>query len=155
MQKFYLTKAGLEKFERELEGLKKRRPEIAEAIASAREQGDLSENSEYQTAKEEQEILESRIDELESILKNVSIIDGSSRHSKTAVALGSTIHLKEAAGGGELVFKLVGTMEADPFENIISDESPIGQALLGKKVGDKVALPRPSGPLDCEITAIK
>ena len=151
MQKFYLTKAGLEKFKGELEGLKKRRPEVAEAIASAREQGDLSENSEYQTAKEEQEVLESRIEELEGILKNVSLISG---RGGAAVRLGSTVRLKKTAGGGELVFKLVGTMEADPFENVISDESPIGQALLGKKVGDKVALPRPSGPLDCEITAV-
>ncbi len=155
MQKFYLTKSGLDKFEQELEQLKQKRPQIAEAIASAREQGDLSENSEYQTAKEEQEILESRIEELENILKNSSLIDESRPHSNTTISLGSIVYLQEPRKSSTLIFSIVGTMEADPSENKISDESPIGQAMIGKKVGEEVTLPRLDGEVVCKIMAIK
>ena len=155
MQKFYLTKTGLDKFTQELERLKSRRPQVAEAIASAREQGDLSENSEYQTAKEEQGILENRIEELENILKHSCLIDASRSHSTMTVGLGSTVHLKSSQNPDALVFNIVGTMEADPFENKISDESPIGKVLIGKKIGEEVALPRPDGKIVCRITAIE
>ena len=155
MQKFYLTKPGLDKFTKELEQLKSRRPQVAESIASAREQGDLSENSEYQSAKEEQGILENRIEELENILKNSCLIDESQPHSTMIVGLGSTVYLKNLQNSAALVFNIVGTMEADPFENKISDESPIGKVLIGKKIGEEVALPKSDGKIICRIVAIE
>ena len=155
MQKFHLTRAGLEKFKRELEELKRRRPAIAEAIASAREQGDLSENASYQSAKEEQELLENRIEEVENIVKNASLIDDSGRRSNGVVGLGSTVRLKASGGTAGLVFTIVGTMEADPAENKISDESLVGRRLIGKEVGAEVWLPGADGEQAYKITAIK
>ena len=154
MQKFHLTQSGLDKFQAELSELKQRRPQIAEAIAAAREQGDLSENSGYQTAKEEQDVLESRIREIENMLKNVNLIGGSRRQAVAAVDLGSTVHLQDLDNSAELVFAIVGTMEADPSENKISDESMVGQNLLGKTIGEEVILPRPDGASTCKIIAI-
>ncbi len=155
MPKFHLTRAGLEKFSQELAELKSRRPEIAEAIASAREQGDLSENAGYQSAKEEQDLLESRIEEVENIIKNVIIIDDLHRRSSTTVDLGSTVHLKSTQGVDELVFNIVGTMEADPMAHKISDESPVGQRLIGQTLGAEILLSRPEGEVAYKITAIK
>lgn len=155
MQRFHLTKAGLLKLQEELEGLRQKRPQLVESIASAREQGDLSENSEYQTAKEEHDMLESRIKELENIVKNANIIDNARKHSAAIVGLGSTVCLKDLDNSTELTYTLVGTVEADPFEQKISDESPIGQILIGKKVGDQVALPRSGGELVCKIEKIQ
>lgn len=138
----------------ELEELKARRPQIIEAISSAREQGDLSENSEYQTAKEEQASLEHRIEEIEKILKNHTLISKKGKRSNlSAVALGSTVRLK-TADGEERVIEIVGTIEADPFINKISDDSPVGKSLLGKLVGDEVSLPGSPQPMVCKIIAI-
>ena len=155
MPKFYLTRAGLEKFKRELEELKRKRPEMAEAIASAREQGDLSENASYQSAKEEQELVESRINEIETVLKNASLIDNSGHRSSNVVGLGSTVHLQALEGATQLVFTIVGTMEADPLENKISDESLVGRQLIGKAIGVEVSLPVADGEMAYKISAIK
>ena len=155
MQKFHLTRAGLDKFKRELKELKHRRPGIAETIASAREQGDLSENASYQSAKEEQDVLEGRIEEIENILKNVTLIDTGHRRSSTAVGLGSTVHLQDLSSKDELVFSIVGTMEADPSERKISDESIVGRRLIGKQIGAEVCLPAAGGESTYRITAIK
>ena len=155
MQKFHLTRAGLDKFKRELEELKRQRPEIAETIASAREQGDLSENASYQSAKEEQDLLETRIDEIGNILKNVTLINTGQRRSSTMVGLGSTVHLQDLTTNDEVIFSIVGTMEADPSEHKISDESLVGRSLIGKQVGAEVCLPAIAGESTYKITAIK
>jgi transcription elongation factor GreA len=112
--------------------------------------GDLSENAEYQSARQDQERIEGRLDEIEHILANVELITASKSQK---VCLGSTVTLKEA-GGKEMVVQVVGTIEADPIAQKISDESPIGQALLGKKEGDEVEITRPSGATTYTVHAI-
>jgi transcription elongation factor GreA len=137
MKKLYnLTREGADQLKTELDALVAQRPDVADRIKQARQLGDLSENAEYQTAREEQDRLENRIGELEHILQNVQII--SKPKTKGDVRLGSTVKLKD--GGAPKVFQVVGTMEADPLNGKLSDESPIGKALLGKKVGEKVQL---------------
>lgn len=134
---FRLTQSGIDELKDELKALISQRGPVAERIKQARELGDLSENAEYQTAREEQDRLETRISELEHILQNASVIKKPRGDNK--VQLGSTVKLK-AAGGAQKQFQVVGTVEADPLKGKISDESPIGRALLGKKEGDKVVL---------------
>lgn len=126
-----LTTEGKKELEKELAELKKQRPEITERIAIARDFGDLKENEEYSSARNEQKIAESRILEIEDILKNAKIIRGGSR---TKVGLGSKVKIE--LGGKKVEYLVVGTVEADPLAGKISDESPIGKQLLGKKVGD-------------------
>lgn len=134
---FHMTKDGIDELEVELNTLKQKRGDIAEAIKAAREQGDLAENAEYHVAKDEAGKTESRITEIEYILQNVEVI--TKRGSKNKVTLGSTVKLK--TGDGKLAeFVVVGTIEADPLEGKISDESPIGRALIGKNVGDEVEI---------------
>jgi transcription elongation factor GreA len=138
-KKFSLTQAGIDELTKELELLIAERGPVAEKIKTAREFGDLSENAEYQTARQEQEKLESRISEVEHILQNVEVIKKPKGDSK--VQLGSTVTLKN---GDTKTFQVVGTVEADPLSGKISDESPIGQALLGKKLGDEVEIKTPN-----------
>ena len=138
---FRLTKDGAEELKRELETLIAERGPIAERIKTAREFGDLAENAEYQSARQEQDKNEARISEVEHILQNVEIIQ--SPRSDSKVQLGSMVKLKSEDGKTK-EFQVVGTMEADPLEGKISDESPIGQALLGKKVGDAVEIKTPA-----------
>lgn len=150
MKKAYqITNDGKAELEVELEELKGRRGDIAEKIANARDYGDLSENAEYDAAREEQGLLESRIAEIEDILMNAEIIKGGSR---TRVSLGSKVELK--TNGKTVRYSIVGPVEADPMEGKISDESPIGQALMGKKVGDKVTIKTPKGEIEYEVTSI-
>ena len=137
---FQLTKEGIEELKKELEHLLASRTEIAEAIRVAREFGDLSENTEYQSARAAQERNDSRISEVEHILNNVEVIKAPRAGSK--VQLGSKVTLK--GPGGKKEFQVVGTVEADPLNGKISDESPIGQALLGKKEGDSVEVGKDS-----------
>ncbi|HVO86540.1 MAG TPA: transcription elongation factor GreA [Candidatus Binatia bacterium] len=132
---FNLTREGVDELDNELKGLIAQRPDVAGRIKQARELGDLSENAEYQSAREEQDRLENRIGELEHILQNVQIIK--KPKSNGEVRLGSIVKLKD---GKTLQFQVVGTMEADPLNGKVSDESPIGKSLLGKKVGDKIEL---------------
>lgn len=136
MKKQYrLTKEGIAELEAELKSLIARRADVADAIKTAREQGDLSENAEYQSARTEQERLEARVSEIEHILANSDVIKKPKGDSK--VQLGSTVKLK-GSNGKEQTFQVVGTVEADPLNGKISDESPIGKALLGKNLGDTV-----------------
>lgn len=149
---FHLTKEGAAELEAEKAELLVKRVETAEAIKNAREMGDLSENAEYQSAKQEQEKNDARIDEIEYILANVELIKAG-RSKK--VGLGSTVTLKHATGDKELVFQVVGTIEADPIAQKISDESPIGKALIGKKEGDEVEIKTPAETKTYKISAIR
>lgn len=151
-KQFHLTRDGVKELSTELELLVARRPGIAEAIKNAREQGDLSENAEYHAAKDDHEKTESRISELEHILQNAEIIS-KPRGAKKA-QLGSTVKLKAKTGGGSKTFQVVGTVEADPLSGKISDESPIGQALLGKQVGEEVEIVTPAETATYKITSI-
>lgn len=135
-KQYHLTQEGIEELKAERDEAISNRTDIAQRIATAREFGDLRENAEYQSAKQEQERNESRISEIEQILQNVEIIKKSS--TKDKVSLGSTVTLK--SGNDKKELQVVGTVEADPLEGKISDESPIGQSLLGKKLGDQVEL---------------
>lgn len=126
-----LTPEGKKELEKELEELIRERPEIKERIATARDFGDLKENEEYSSARNEQKMAESRIQEIEEILKSAKIIKIGKR---TKVALGTNVKLD--MGGREVEYALVGTVEANPLVGKISDESPIGKQLIGKKVGE-------------------
>lgn len=139
-KRFSMTKEGIAELQSELDELVARRSSIADAIKTAREQGDLSENAEYHAAKDEQERTEARISELEAILSNSEVIKKPRSDSK--VVLGSVVTLK-GAGGKNKQFTVVGTVEADPLEGKISDESPIGRALLGKREGEEVEIVTP------------
>lgn len=150
MKKLYqITEEGKRELEDELEELKSRRGAIADKIAEARDFGDLSENAEYDSAREEQGLVESRIAEIEDILLNAELIKGG---SKTKVSLGSKVELK--TGKKTVVYTVVGPVEADPLEGKISNESPIGLALMGKKVGDKATIKTPKGDIEYEIVKI-
>ncbi len=147
---FHLTKEGVEELEKELELLNSKKPEIAEAIRTARELGDLKENAEYQAARADQENNENRISEITNILQNVEIIKKPKGDSK--VQLGSSVKLKNGKQVKE--FKVVGTVEADPLNGKISDESPIGSALIGKKLGDMVEIKTATEVLEYKIEEI-
>jgi transcription elongation factor GreA len=149
-KQFRLTQEGVDELKQEHAELVSQRAEIAERIKQARELGDLSENAEYQSAREEQDRLETRISEVEQIVGNVQIIKIPKNHS--TVTLGSTVNLK-ADSGKTQKFQVVGTMEADPLNGKISDESPLGEQLMGKKVGDSV-LVKNSPPINYKITSI-
>jgi transcription elongation factor GreA len=152
MTTFYLTKARLEELERELKDLKTRkRLEVSERLKRAKEFGDLSENSEYSEAKEEQSQVESRIFELEEIIKNASIIKKNS--DKSEIVIGSTV--LTVKGGKEFKYQIVGSNEAMPEEGRISNESPLGRAFLGKKVGDMAEVLAPSGKISYKIVGIE
>ncbi len=150
MKKTYqITAEGKKELEIELTELKGRRSEIAAKIAEARDFGDLSENAEYDVAREEQGIVETRIADIEDIIQNAEII-ASPKSSK--VALGSKVELK--TGSQKVVYTIVGPVEADPIEGRISDKSPIGLALFGKNVGDKATISTPKGDINYEIVSI-
>lgn len=146
---FRLTKDGVDTLKTELDGLMAKRAVIAESIKSARELGDLSENAEYQSAKAEQERNETRISEVEGILANAEIIK---KPRGTKVQLGSRVKLR--SNGKTKEFQVVGTVEADPLSGKISDESPIGRALIDQKVGDKVEIKTPAETCAYKIVSI-
>lgn len=141
-KQFHLTQEGVDEFKTELEQLISRRGEVADSIKTAREQGDLSENAEYHAAKDEQQNMEARISEIEHILANVEII-AKPKGKGDKVQLGSVVALKSKAGNAKQ-FQVVGTVEADPLNGKISDESPIGKALMGKKLGEEVEIVTPA-----------
>ena len=147
-KQYHLTTEGKTELETELSELIANRSGIAEKIANARDYGDLSENAEYDAAREEQALLETRIAELEDILKNADIIKPG---KSSTIKVGSTVHLKN---GKKVTYQVVGPVEADPLEGKISNESPIGAALIGKKVGDKVTITTPKGQVVYSIEAV-
>jgi len=149
----YLTQEGLDNLKKELDDLiNVRRPENVQAIKEARSLGDLSENAEYDAARNEQAEIEARIKQLEKMLENVSIITDVSTDS---VSIGNTVSIKYVDDDEEDEYKIVGSQEADPFESRISNESPIAQALFNHKVGDIVTVDSPNGAYQVEITAIQ
>lgn len=148
---FHLTQDGVKELEAEKAELLVRRAETAEAIRIARELGDLSENAEYQSARAAQERNDGRLEEIEHILANVEIIKA--RKSKQ-VGLGSTVTLKHPEGR-EVTVQIVGTIEADPANDKISDESPIGKALLGKKEGESVDIVKPAETVTYIVLTIR
>lgn len=150
MKKMYqITSEGKKELENELESLKSRRGEIAEKIAAARDYGDLSENAEYDAAREEQGLVESRIAEIEDILQSAEIIKASKR---STIGLGSKVELKN--GSKTIVYHIVGPVEANPIEGRISNESPIGTALEGKKEGDTATVTTPKGDIAYTIVRV-
>lgn len=150
-KQFYLTKAGIQELDAELKDLIANRGQISERIKSARDLGDLCENAEYSSARAEQEQAESRIAEIEHILRNVQEIKKPKGDSK--VQLGSSVKLKDEDGKTREI-QVVGTVEADPLEGKVSDESPIGKALLGKKEGESVDIQTPVETLSYKIIDI-
>ncbi|RKD20947.1 transcription elongation factor GreA [Caminicella sporogenes DSM 14501] len=150
-----LTKKGLEKVEQELEELKTvRRKEVAERIKQALAFGDISENSEYDEAKNEQAQLEERIAKLEATLRKARVVD-ESEITNEVVSIGSTVKVKDLEFDEEIEYTIVGSAEADPYELKISNESPVGKALLGKKVGEIVEVQVPDGITKYEILDIR
>lgn len=148
-KEFQLTKEGVTELQAELAGLKAKLVNVIESIKTARDQGDLSENAEYHAAKEEQERVDNRISEISHILANSEIV---TRKSNSSVGIGNSVTLKN--GKKDVVYHIVDSVEADPLEAKISDESPIGKALLGKKVGEKVEIKLPAGIKSYEIKEI-
>ena len=150
-----MTQEGKQKLENELEQLKTvRRKEVVERIKIARSFGDLSENSEYDAAKDEQAFVEGRITQLENMIRNAVIITDNGEES-TVVTLGKTVTFKELPDGDEEAYTIVGSAEADPFEGRISNDSPIAKSLLGKQIGEKVAIQTPGGEMQVEIISVK
>lgn len=149
-----LTSEGLEKLEKELEYLKTvKRQEVAAEIKVALGYGDLSENSEYDEAKNKQAQMEIRIVEIEAMLKNAKVIDQAEISTDT-VSLGCTVTVYDVEFDEEIHYNIVGSTEADPSNGKISDESPVGTALLGKKVGDVVEVPAPAGSIELKVIEI-
>ena len=135
----YVTKEGLKKLQEELERLQNvERPKISKAIGEAIEKGDISENAEYDAAKDEQRDMEARIEEIEKILKNAVVID--EKFEKGVISLGCYVLLEDISLGKEVTYHIVGSTEADILQNKVSNEAPIGRALLGKKIGDVVSV---------------
>lgn len=153
-KKNLLTDKGLKKLEDELQELRVvKRKEVAQKIKEAREQGDLSENAEYDAAKDEQKDIEARIEELEAILKNVEVIY-TDEVDKEKVNVGCVVTVKEVGSDKVQIFKLVGSTEADILNNKISNESPVGAALMGRKTGETVTVEAPNGEFQFEILEI-
>ena len=147
-----LTAEDVKKYEEELEFLKtEKRKEIAEKIKVARSYGDLSENSEYDDAKSEQAKIEARINELEYQLDHAEIIDV---EDADAVSIGKTVTVKRLSDGVDATYEIVGFSQSDPSHGKISDESPVGKALMGAKAGQKVVVEAPIGNLEYEILSI-
>lgn len=150
MKEQYLTKEGMTELQEHLHTLKTvRRREIADAIHTAKEQGDLSENAEYSSAKDEQTRLEQEIAELEMTLKNAHVI---AKKKTDIIGIGNLVLI--SCNGAEKEYHVVGSNEANPLEGKISNESPMGQALLGAKVGQTVNIPVPAGTKECTIKKI-
>ena len=153
-KKNLLTREGLKKYEDELHELKvNKRKEVAQKIKEAREQGDLSENAEYDAAKDEQRDIEARIEELEKILKNAEVVDEEDINLD-AVSIGCKVTIFDMEYDEELVYKIVGSSEANSLKGKISNESPVGKALLGAKVGDVVKVDTQMGVASYKVLGI-
>ncbi len=153
-KKTILTYAGLKKLEEELEHLKVvKRKEVAGKIKEAREQGDLSENAEYDAAKDEQRDIEARIEELEKILKNAEVVVEDEVDLET-INVGCTVSVYDREFEEEMEFKIVGSTEANSLQGKISNESPVGRALIGCKIGDVVSIETQAGMIEYEVLKI-
>lgn len=153
-----LTQEGLDKLKDELHSLKgEKRKEVAERLKEAISYGDLSENSEYEEAKNEQAFVEGRIVELEKMVKNAQVIDEKKAHSGKSVQIGTTVKIKNLTKKeeGAEEFTIVGSTETDPLKARLSNESPIGKALLGKKKGDRFTIIAPAGEFEFELVELK
>ncbi|EGQ27615.1 transcription elongation factor GreA [Sporosarcina newyorkensis 2681] len=154
-KKFPMTVSGKQKLEEELEYLKTvKRKEVVERIKIARSYGDLSENSEYDSAKEDQAFVEGKISSLESMIRNAVIITEDELNNDE-VQLGKTVTFKEIPDGEEETYTIVGSAEANPLEGLISNDSPIAKGLIGRKKDDKVKILTPGGEMSVEILEIK
>ena len=152
-KEIFLTKEGLNELQEELKDLKdNKRPEVIIQIKEARAQGDLSENAEYHAAKDKQGQIEARIKEIEYLIDNATLI---SNTKSSTIKVGSTVEIEYVDDKETDTYKIVGSTEADPFENKISNESPIAVAIIGKKVGDVVSIESPNGSYDIKIVSIK
>lgn len=151
-EKIFLTQTGLEKLQQELSKFKEKRRQVVERIKTAREFGDLAENSEYEDARNEQSFIEGRIQEIEEMLKNAKVL-GKNGNGGNQVELGSIVTLK--IDGKNLVYELVGATESDPALGKISIESPLGYSLMGKVKGENVEIQTPTGKMKCKIIEIK
>ena len=154
-KKNILTYEGLKQLEEELQDLKvNKRKEVAEKIKEAREQGDLSENAEYDAAKDEQRDIEARIEEIEKILKNAEIVDEDEVDTET-INIGCQVKILDLEFDEELTYKIVGSTEANSLKGKISNESPVGKALIGKKVGDLVSVETQVGVVQYKVLDIQ
>ncbi len=154
-KKNILTYEGLKKYEDELHELKVvKRKEVAQKIKEAREQGDLSENAEYDAAKDEQRDIETRIEELEKILKNVEVV-AEEDVTSDRINIGCTVRIQDVEEGFEEEYSIVGSTEANSLENKISNESPVGKSLIGAAVGDEVAVMTPAGEFKYKVLEIR
>lgn len=152
-EQFYVTSEGLEEMKNELEELKTvKRPEVINALKDARALGDLSENAEYDAARSEQALVENKIKELEQMIEHATIIEDVKTDK---VRVGTTVKIEYIDDKETEVYSIVGSKEADPFENKISNESPIAKAIMNKKVGDVVSVDSPNGKYDVKIIEIK
>lgn len=154
-KKTYLTEKGLEDIKKEYDELvNAKRPQVVKRLATARDMGDLSENAEYTAARDELALIDGRIEELEGLLKNATLIEEKPRGKKSKIAnLGSKVTLK--IGNKKEVFTIVGEWESDPREKKISNESPLGQALIGKTINDKIEINAPAGKMTYKIISIE
>jgi transcription elongation factor GreA len=151
-----ITVRGAERLQQELHRLKTvERPDVINAIAEARAQGDLSENAEYDAAKERQGFIEGRISELEGGLSNAQVLDPTELNAEGRVVFGATVDIEDLESGDRLVYQIVGDIEADIRNNLISVSSPVARALIGKSAGDVVEVNAPSGPREYEIIEVK
>ena len=154
-KKNILTYEGLKKLEDELQDLKVvKRKEVSQKIKEAREQGDLSENAEYDAAKDEQRDIEARIEEIEKILKNAEVVD-EDEVDLDKVSIGCRVKVLDVTYNEEMEFKLVGSTEANSLKGKISNESPVGKALIGAKIGDVVKVETQAGSIDYKIIEIQ
>jgi len=153
-KEYYMTKEGKEKLEKELEYLKtEKRKEVVERIKIARSFGDLSENSEYDAAKDEQAFVESRIAQLEKMIRNAVIIEDSN-DDPNVVTIGKKVKFIELPDGEEETYMIVGSAESDPLAGKISNDSPLAKSLLGKRIGDEVVVQTPGGELNVKIIEV-
>ena len=156
MDKEPITLNGLNKLKEELVFLKeKKRPEIVAAIAEARSHGDLKENAEYHAAKELQGLSEAKISEIENALANAQVIDVRDIPETGRVVFGSTVKVYDINNDKEIIYKIVGNLESDPENGVISIETPIAKGLVGKHVDDEINIKTPSGQIDYEILEVK
>ncbi|CEI83842.1 MULTISPECIES: transcription elongation factor GreA [Oceanobacillus] len=152
---FYMTQEGKDKLEEELHYLKTdRRQEVVERIKVARDFGDLSENSEYDAAKDEQAFVEQRITQVENMIRNAVIIENDNE-DPNVVGMGKSVTFVELPDGDEETYTIVGSAEADPFEGKISNDSPMAKSLLGQEIGQEVSVATPAGDIEVRITNVE